>query len=57
MINLILSAAAAGIGYLIGGWIGAVAGFVLYLPFNLWTAGDDEFERHRTADLRREPGE
>ena len=57
MINLIYSAAAAGIGYFIGGWIGAVACFVLYLPFNLWTAGEDELERRRTADLRREPGE
>lgn len=58
MIDIILAAIAAGVGYLIGGWVGAVASFFLYLPFSMWTAGEDEVARRRTQDdLRREPGE
>ena len=57
MIDLIFSAATAGIGYLIGGWIGAVAGFFLYLPFSLWTADDEAGRRRTQDDLRQEPGE
>ena len=58
ILNTISAAAAAGIGYVIGGgWIGALAGFLLGLPFAMLMASADGRDRRDTQALRREPVE